>query len=147
MSLTLDLYFLKGIGIVTFPLFYLNGSKSSSSIFLAVKRQNKCDCHVIDTACPIWKSLPFCSVINFRVATKILFYQNSIKYLFRFNFCVPLSSIKSYNNTCKVFNSPEQETGKRKHKEPPIESAKQKKFHSLHRFDTIRHHPNSPVLP
>ena len=97
--------------------------------------QNKCDCHVTDTACPISKSLRFRSVINFRVATKILFYQNSITILilFHFNFCVPLSSIKSYNNSSKVFSRSEQETGKRKHKEPPsIREAK--KFHSLHRF-------------
>ena len=53
--------------------------------------------------------------------------------LFRFYFCVPFSSIKSYNNSCKVFSRSEQETGKRKHKEPPsIREAK--KFHSLHRF-------------
>ena len=79
-------------------------------------------------ACPISKSLRFSSVLNFRVATKILL-QN----LFRFYFCVPFSSIKSYNKSCKVFSRSEQETGKRKHKEPPsIREAK--KFHSLHRF-------------
>ena len=47
--------------------------------------------------------------------------------LFRFNFFVHLSSIKSYNNTCKVFRSHGQGTGKRKHKEPPI-NPQSKKF-------------------
>ena len=36
---------------------------------------------------------------------------------------------------------------KRKHKEPPIKSPKQKNFIAYTDFDTIRHHPNSPVLP
>ena len=64
--------------------------------------------------------------------------------VFRFHFCVPFSSIKSYNNTSEVFSRHEQETGKQTlgalHK-----TREAKKFHSLHRFDPIRHHPNSPV--
>ena len=103
-------------------------------------------CHVTWSlrACPISKSLRFRSVLNFRVASKILFYHNFIANLFRFYFCVPFSSIKSYNNTCKVFSSPEQETGKRKHKEPSIKSAKQKNFIAytdLIQFVTIRTRP------
>ena len=132
------------VGIVTFPLCYSNGSKSSGSIMLAVKTNVTWSLR----ACPISKSVRFSSVSNFRVAIKILFYHNSIaKFLFRFYFCVPFSSIKSYNNSCKVFSRSEQETGKRKHKEPSIKSAKQKNFIAYTDFDTIRHHPNSPVLP
>ena len=49
------------------------------SIMLAVKCQNKCHLHAWSLlACPISKSLRFRSVLNFQVATKILFYQNSI---------------------------------------------------------------------
>ena len=71
-------------------------------------------------ACPISKSVRFSSVLISELQQKYYFTRIPLQNLFRFHFCVPFSSIKSYNNSCKVFSRSEQETGKRKHKEPPI---------------------------
>ena len=107
----------KSMGLFTFSLVLFE--RQEIITFHLVGCQNKCHL-VMVTACLIPKSLRFRSVLNFRVATKILFYQNSIAKFICFYFCVPFSLIKSYNNSCKVFSRSEQETGKRKHKEPPI---------------------------
>ena len=78
-------YFLKAIGIVTFPLCYLNGSKPSGSIMLlAVKTNVTWSLHCVHV--PYRSPLGFRSVLNFRVATKILFYHNSIAKFISFLF-------------------------------------------------------------
>ena len=103
--------------------------------------QNKC--HLV-TACPIPKSLRFRSVLNFRVATKILIYHNSIAKFISFLFSRVFFINQMLYQHLKVFRSRGQETGKWKHKEPSIKSAKQKNFIAytdLIQFVTIRTRP------
>ena len=97
-------------------------------------------------ACPISKSVRFSSVLNFRVATKILFYQNSIAKFISFLFLRAFHQSNLITTAVKfsVDLNRKQENGNTR---SPHQSAKQKNFIAYTDFDTIRHHPNSPVLP
>ena len=130
------------MGIVTSPLCNLNGSKSSRSIMLAVKTNLSPGHRMSDTEVP---SFPF--GVKFPSCNKnIILPEFHCKIYFVFIFACLFYQLNLITTAVKfsVDLNRKQENGNTR---SPHQSAKQKNFIAYTDFDTIRHHPNSPVLP